>query len=228
MNIIHFDSIDSTNNYGKKLIRSGEFTHGTLIVAERQTCGRGRFDRSFYSEGGLYMSILLDARHMTFPLTCAAAVAVHDTVLNLFGINLSVKWVNDLLFDKKKVCGILAEAVCDEKGLLAGFVCGIGLNTKDTHLPSFLQKTATVLPVSNKNLAPEIAKKLLFLYDNCTDVVPLYKEILLLDIPVDVYQGEEFLFSGYAYNINSSGNLLVSNGEKRYTLTSGEISIKLT
>lgn len=228
MKIIHFNEIDSTNNYGKNLIRSKNFTHGSLITADTQTGGRGRFERSFFSVGGLYMSVLLDARHIDYPLTCAAAVSVAETVQEEYGINLSIKWVNDLLYNKKKVCGILTEAVCNEQGKLLGFICGIGLNTEHTHLPDELQSIATFLPVSKKGLAKKIAAKLLHFYETEFPIMPIYKKNLLLDINVDVYQNNEFQYSGYAFDINDAGNLLVSEGENRHILSSGEISIKLS
>ncbi len=227
MKKIHFKEIDSTNTYGKNLIRTGNFTHGTLITADMQTGGRGRFDRSFFSEGGLYMSLLLDARCMEYPITCAAAVSVVQTLFDESGIRLSVKWVNDLLYNNKKVCGILTEAVCNERGKLLGFVCGIGLNTEDTVLPKKLHSIATVLPVCKNELAQKIAEKLLCYYETNENIMPLYKKNLLLDINVDVYQNDEFLYSGYAFDINNAGNLLVSDGEERHVLSSGEISIKV-
>ncbi|MBQ2968090.1 MAG: biotin--[Clostridia bacterium] len=228
MQKIHFEIIDSTNTYGKSILRSGNFQCPTLITATRQTGGRGRNNRSFFSEGGLYMSLLLDSHNPTFPITCAAAVAVKQCIFEVYGIDLSIKWVNDLFYNHKKVCGILTEAVTDENSILKGFVCGIGLNTQNTVLPDPLKEIATTLPVPKEGLAEKIAEKILTFYRSDYPVMPLYKEGLLLNLKVNAYQNDAFLFSGTAVDINENGNLLVETEDGLQTLTSGEISIKLS
>ena len=228
MKKIHFETIDSTNNLAKEMIRSGDFEHGTLITADMQTGGRGRNNRVFASTGGMYMSLLLDARNIYFPITPAAAVATAKTVAETSNLSLSIKWVNDLIYAGKKVCGILTEAVTDENGSLKGFVCGIGLNTENTVLPDSLKDIAAYLPISKDGLAEKIASSLLDYYENNIDILPMYKEKLLLNIPVDVYQNDVFLFSGIATDINENGNLIVKTENETRVLTSGEISIKLS
>ena len=174
------------------------------------------------------MSLLLDARYTQYPITCAAAVCVSEILLKEYNLPLSVKWVNDLLYNQKKVCGILTEAVTDEKGTLKGFVCGIGLNTENTVLPDSLKNIATTLPVSKDGLAEKIASSFLDYYENNMDILPLYKDKLLLNLPVDVYQNDVFLYSGIATDINENGNLIVKTENETTVLTSGEISIKLS
>lgn len=124
---------ESTNEDLKKSAREGaeEFT---LIVADRQTNGKGRLGRSFFSpEGtGLYMSLLLKPRctaQQATLLTCLAAAATADAIEEVTGIKSDIKWVNDIFIDGKKVAGILTEgAFSRETGQPDWAVVGIGIN----------------------------------------------------------------------------------------------------
>lgn len=144
-----FKSIDSTNNFAKSLAQIGG-EHGTVIIAESQTKGRGRLNRNFYSPGGgVYMSIILrpelsmeDAQLIT---SCAAA-AVARAIQNITGLDAKIKWVNDIFIGGKKVCGILTEAGMNfETGKLDYAVVGIGINVNTKHFSGELEKIATSL-----------------------------------------------------------------------------------
>lgn len=137
-----FDSLPSTNTYLAALARGGE-KEGRVILAEAQSAGRGRLGRSFFSPSGsgIYMSILFRPRHLDAGrLTTLAAVVVADAIERVCGIKAGIKWVNDLVFDGKKLCGILAEGVGTEFAVL-----GIGINVKQSALPSELVGVATSL-----------------------------------------------------------------------------------
>lgn len=127
-------SVSSTNLSVRALAEAGS-PEGTVLLAERQTAGRGRLGRQFHSpDGGLYCSILLrppfPATESLF-ITTAAAVAVAEAVEALAGESVQIKWVNDLFLHGKKICGILTEASLDiESGRLAYAVLGIGINLK--------------------------------------------------------------------------------------------------
>lgn len=125
----------STNQLAKQAAVSGEAGHGAFVIAQKQTKGRGRRGRSFFSpeDAGLYLSIVLKPKEETVQksllLTTAAAAAVYKAVKKVCGISLDIKWVNDLYYEGKKVCGILTEAVTDfEGGNIEFAVVGIGLN----------------------------------------------------------------------------------------------------
>ncbi len=127
-----YRSVDSTNNEAKRLAAAGE-KRDLLLVAEKQTAGRGRSGRSFSSpEGGLYMSFLLhpvSSAEESTRLTTAAAVAVSEAVEEISGKKTGIKWVNDVFLDGKKITGILAEASLSlENGGLEYAVVGIGVN----------------------------------------------------------------------------------------------------
>ena len=126
-------TLSSTNATAKQLAAKGS-PEGTVIIAEEQTDGRGRFGRSFYSpaQSGVYLSLLLRPKVVTADatlLTTAAAVAVAQAIDDVTGTDAQIKWVNDIFCDGKKVCGILTEGSFDiESGALDYAVVGIGLN----------------------------------------------------------------------------------------------------
>ena len=125
--------IGSTNTALKELANRGEAA-GLALVAGRQTAGRGRMGRSFFSpeDTGVYLSLLLRPRLPAAEatrITACAAVAVAETLEELSGRKAQIKWVNDVFMDGKKVCGILTEASLDcESGLVNYAVVGIGVN----------------------------------------------------------------------------------------------------
>ena len=129
-----YQETDSTNRAAKEAAVTGTAGHGGCVVAGKQTAGRGRRGRSFYSpeEAGLYLSVILKPQgslRESLLLTAEAAVAVYKAVLRVTGISLDIKWVNDLYYHDRKVCGILTEAVTDfESGEIDFAVVGIGLN----------------------------------------------------------------------------------------------------
>ena len=128
------DSVDSTNNALKKAAEAGE-KEGKVLIALRQTAGKGRRSHSFYSpESGLYLSILLRPKISaadSLLITTAAACAVAGAIERVSGKAASIKWVNDVYLGSRKVCGILTEASVDfESGSLAWAVLGIGINLK--------------------------------------------------------------------------------------------------
>lgn len=129
-----YQEVDSTNRAAKAAAITGEAGHGSFVLAGCQTEGRGRRGRSFYSpqDTGIYLSVILEPKgslQESLLLTAEAAVAVYRAVKKITGVELDIKWVNDLYHNGKKVCGILTEAVTDfESGNIEFAVVGIGLN----------------------------------------------------------------------------------------------------
>lgn len=128
-----YDRLESSNQTAKRLALSGA-PHGTLVLTNQQSAGRGRMGRKFESPAGqgIYLSLLLRADIPAADaqtVTVSAAVAVCRAVKALCGLELSIKWVNDLYYHGKKVCGILTEAALDlESGMLDYAVLGLGFN----------------------------------------------------------------------------------------------------
>lgn len=131
-------TITSTNTVLKTLAAEGA-PAGLALIAGEQTAGRGRMGRSFYSppDSGLYLSLLLRPNMSAVEatrLTACAAVAVAETIEELSGRAAQIKWVNDILVDGRKVCGILTEASLDcENGMMRYVIIGLGVNT---HVPA--------------------------------------------------------------------------------------------
>jgi BirA family biotin operon repressor/biotin-[acetyl-CoA-carboxylase] ligase len=123
--------------------------HGTVVVAEEQTAGRGRLGRTWYSEksSGIYMSIIL--RPPLSPaaapvLTLMAGLAAQKAVSSATGLAVDIRWPNDLLVNGKKVCGILTE-MSAELDRLHAVVLGIGMNVNHRLMPAELENLATSL-----------------------------------------------------------------------------------
>ena len=183
-----FDELDSTNEYAKELTAKGA-PHGTVVMARRQSAGKGRLGRSFYSpEGGLYMSVIIrpdfDMSKVGL-VTTAAAVAVAEAIDEVAlkeadrddsGCSATrealIKWVNDVYVDGKKVCGILAEGVSTShkktsddaaSGNLDAIILGIGINTSTEGFPEELIEIAGAVTgdYSKDALAASIISKVL-------------------------------------------------------------------
>lgn len=127
---IYKDETDSTNLEAGRL--ADEVSHGTVIVAEKQTAGRGRRGRSWLSESGenLYFSLLLKpdfAPELASMLTLVMAQAVAEGIDAVCGCKCEIKWPNDIVLHGKKVCGILTEMQLDA-GRIKHVIVGVGVN----------------------------------------------------------------------------------------------------
>jgi len=146
--IHHFFRVDSTNNVALALAADGE-PHGALVLAEEQTAGRGRLGRSWYSEkaSGIYLSLILRpqlAVQQAPLLTLAAGLAARDAVVEATGLEVDIRWPNDLLVGGKKFCGILTEMQA-EADRVRHVVVGIGVNVNHPKIPAELEGIATSL-----------------------------------------------------------------------------------
>lgn len=142
--IEYFDEIESTNLYLREKRKEGV---NRIVVARRQTGGRGTKGRSFCSdEGGVYLSALIFydafAASQAFTVMASAATAVCETLVH-FGLSPVIKWANDVYVNDKKICGILIENVFSGSRIVSSIV-GIGLNVVNS-LPNDLRKIATTM-----------------------------------------------------------------------------------
>lgn len=241
-NLSLLEETDSTNNYLKALARKGE-KEGKVIIADRQTGGRGRFNRRFYSPQGcgIYMSILLKpdlSPENVVLITAAAAVAVSRAVIKLTGESVSIKWVNDVLKNGKKICGILTEGAIDsDTGKFAWAVLGIGINTYTpaNDFESEIKNIAgavfdTTEQGLRNRLCAQILNEFYTVYTNLQSVNFLEdyrKYSCVLGETVSVVKNER-LIPAKALEIDDNCRLLVEyqDGKKEF-LNSGEISIKI-
>ncbi len=253
--IFTYKSLESTNQTLKKMAADGA-SHYTVVVSETQTQGRGRLGRTFYSPGGsgIYMSILLKPPQISslqsaVLITTAASVAVSRAIEELTGKQIKIKWVNDLYYNGKKICGILTEGVTDfETGNIESIILGIGINFSfpEKDFPAELEDvfgalfdvteglppctTSAARRVSSKNaLIAAILDSLSEIQKELKDASFLkeYKQrSCVLGKQITVHSLAE-TFPALATDIDQTGGLVVmlSDGSKK-TLQSGEISIR--
>ncbi len=150
--IVHYFRTDSTNNAALALAAKGA-AHGTVVLAEEQTAGRGRFGRNWFSEksSGIYASVILRpplAPSAAPMMTLMAAVAAHQAVSTTTGLPVDIRWPNDLLVNGKKVCGILTEMNAEVDRLHA-LVIGMGINVNHQEIPAELREIATSLSLES-------------------------------------------------------------------------------
>lgn len=147
MHIIKLNAIDSTNSYLKELSAKQMVANFTVVVAENQTKGRGQRGANWEVEKGknLTFSVLikdvLASAEEVFNLNVLVAVTLFQTFLNLKIENLAIKWANDILADKKKICGILIENQFKSASEIHSIV-GIGINVNQENFINLPQATS--------------------------------------------------------------------------------------
>lgn len=229
--IINLDEVDSTNEYAKRIAPSSP--EGTVVVAGKQTLGKGRRGRKWASpEGGLWMSVVLkpevDAADMP-KIVFIGALAVVDT-LQEFGIRAGIKWPNDVWVDGRKICGILTE------GKLGKFVVlGIGLNVNN-EIPEELKEMATSMKLilGREVDLGRVLKILLrnldrwyrgFLKDGSSVISAVKERCFVLGRRVRVVEdGGELI--GQAVDIDESGALILETSKGSVRLFYGDVSLR--
>lgn len=232
-----YKSIDSTNTEAKRSAMLGA-AHGTVIAADTQTNGRGRHGHSFYSPAGtgLYLSVVLKPEK---PLadctltTIAAADALADTIEELTDCKPEIKWVNDILVDGRKVCGILTEAISDiESGMAEAIIVGAGVNISTRDFPPEIANTAGSLKssVTRNKLAAGIISRLLDYTAEADSkrILSDYRRRSAALGETVTFTRNGKLITALATDINDAGNLIVQTSNGTEVLKSGEISIRRT
>ena len=239
--IIYFDSIDSTNSYAKKEI--DRLKDGTVILAGRQTAGRGRRGRGWVSpEGtGIWMSLILKPDippREGIKMTQIAVAAVCKSIRELTKLNALIKWPNDIVINGKKVCGILTE-MAGELNKINYIVIGIGINVNMKDFPDEIKKYATSLFIEgNKKIDRKVL--LINILKNFEDLYDAYIKDLSLDKTLSIVRNYSVMLGkniriiqgrsekkGRAIHINEDGLLLIDLEDgSRELISSGEVSIR--
>ena len=235
---IHLDETDSTNSYAKL----HDFTENTLITADSQTSGRGRSGKSWESPKGcgIYMSIVLfpnvkAAEIMQITLVCG--IAVCEVLGEICNTDFKIKWPNDIVFNGKKVCGILTECVCDGENVKKA-ICGIGINVNTPDFPEDIKNTATSLflicgkKFDRNEISEKISDRFGEYYSMLTGkremplITERYKR-LCVNIGREVVTTGKQQICGTATDISESGELIITdkNG-KNLAVNSGEVSVR--
>ena len=155
--LFYFPVIGSTNDVAARLAEGGA-PEGTTVAAESQTAGRGRLGRTWFSPpgAGLYVSIVFRPDGGSEPrpagarstaglpavLTLASGVALAEAIRDTTGLKAEIKWPNDLVFERRKIAGILAEASA-QGSALEYVVLGFGVNVRPVTYPPDVQQRAT-------------------------------------------------------------------------------------
>lgn len=239
--IYWFDSLDSTNNRAKLMAREGA-PHGAVLLAGHQTGGRGRMGRSFHSPAGsgLYLSVILrpkEAPEAWMHLTCAAAVAACTAIEAVCGLRPGIKWTNDLVWNRRKLGGILTELSVLPDSTAAIIGIGINISQKTEDFPLELQAVAGSLGMfcpklpSRAQLAASLIQQLQIMDENLfsgkSAILEAYrKNCITLGTDVFIVQGES-IRHGHALTVDDQGALVVAfpDGHTE-AVNSGEVSIR--
>ncbi|MDR3254134.1 MAG: biotin--[acetyl-CoA-carboxylase] ligase [Synergistaceae bacterium] len=241
--LIVFKTVDSTNREAKKMAVAGG-AHGTVLLADEQTSGRGRFERSFFSPAhtGIYMSFILKPRMAVSDatlITVAAAVAVCRAISGHAKLSPRIKWVNDIILDGKKICGILTESILDfESGSVSDVILGIGLNfsTPDDAFPDEFKGRVGSLypkntpPFTRNEMAAAIIDNLLDIYESLTarEFISEYKELSCLMNREISYSDGDAEKRATVVDIDEAGRLVVRDADGIVSaLSSGEVGVHL-
>lgn len=239
--VLFYEQLDSTNTKAKELALNGA-EHGTCVIADSQTAGRGRRGKTFESLAGqgIFMTLLLkpdiNPNHVS-RLTLVAALAVEKAIMKVTGVQAQIKWPNDIIIGNKKVCGILTEMIFLPDNTNAVLV-GIGMNVHNEKFCAELENMATSLFLETKQhisrmeltalvweffehdyeifLETEDLSNLLTEYE--TYLVNREKEVMVLDLKKP--------FCGTAKGIMPTGELIVDTTEGRKLISAGEVSVR--
>ena len=231
-NLYYFNTIDSTNTHAKELAAQGA-PHGTVLIADSQTGGRGRMGRSFYSPAGsgIYLSMILrpgcPARQLMH-LTCATAVAAADGIQAATGLRPGIKWTNDLVVGKKKLGGILTELSLDGNGNVEYAIIGIGINCSQNaeDFPEEIKNIATSLHLTTGKIvdrAAVIAQILAALQEmsetlqNPGAALDCYRSsCITIGQEISLVRGDE-VRHGRALDVDNEGALIVEFEDEKST-----------
>lgn len=242
--IRHYSVTDSTNTRAKLLAKKGA-PHGTVLLADSQTGGRGRMGRTFVSPAGLgiYLSVILRPGCPTdqlMHLTCAVAVAMCDAIEEAAGFRPGVKWINDLVSGGRKLGGILTELSLDTAtGLTEYAVVGIGINCNQqpSDFPPELQDMAGSLQmVTGRSIDRNALAAAMITALHRMDSLLLTQKSRLMtryradcitlgqDVAVHATDG---LWHGKAMDVDTDGALIIRQPDGSLcTVGSGEVSVR--
>lgn len=231
-----FNELDSTNNEAKRAVKCG-YSGAALIVADSQSAGRGRMGRSFYSPKGtgIYLSYIYKPANGAFEniaITSAAAVAVCRAIKEVTGQECSIKWVNDIYLNGRKVCGILTEAVTEQPGGTGQYIIvGVGINVSTEVYPEDIVSKAGAIgvrDVDRNRLAAAVINNLESLIEGLAQhtFIGEYRRLSMVLGKSVTFVKNGVKTEAVARAVNNDGGLVVvlKNGSET-VLNTGEISL---
>lgn len=238
---VHYQmEVGSTNTVAKQFADEDN-SHGLLVTADMQTSGKGRRGRSWISPkgSGVWMTLVLkpqlDPRNASM-LTLVAALAVAKGICELTKLDAKIKWPNDIVVNKKKVCGILTEMNA-ELDYINYVIVGIGINANMTDFPEEIKEIATSLYLESGNRicrSELICKSMEYFEEyyetflNTGNLSALMEEYntFLINKEKEVRILGQTQLIGTAKGINEKGELIVTVGQEDITVMSGEVSVR--
>lgn len=228
---VFLPTVDSTNTHARHLIDDGSKLP-FMVVAKEQTAGRGRRGRTFFSQGGLYMSLAIETENIgveSLKLTSLVAVATLRVLDRYTNSRPMIKWVNDIFLDGKKLGGILCEAVTDSK--TNAVIIGIGLNIGNVAFPEELSGIATNLAIdgiSCEDLAGEICTEILTMWAKNENYIEEYRfRSLLLGKDIVCYDNNK-VYEATALDVDDDAALIVALPDSTTKkLSSGEVTLRI-
>lgn len=224
-NILKFDELTSTNDYAKALLEKESVKNGTIILTDRQTNGKGQQGNSWLSEENknLTCSIILNSDflsvHEQFILNKTVCLTLIGGLRAFIDEKFQIKWPNDILFQEKKLAGILIENKIT-RNLLHKSIIGIGMNVNQTSFPKELQNAASLRLIGGKELEiPTLLAVLLrhFAYwleklrsKNLENINRNYLEYLIGFQEERSYQVNDQFITGQIIGVNSKGQLALA------------------
>ncbi len=235
MKIHRFKSLDSTNDHLLKMAEGGA-REWTVVVADRQTSGRGRRTRDWWSpEGNLHMSILLRPEvspHQLLRLPVIASLAFLSA-MGESGTSLKIKWPNDILLDGRKMAGILAESRSEGENVLWAVV-GFGVNMVRTvdDIPAGLDDRVAFVDELDEDIEPgELVIRITrsmkawseaMKGEGWNNAMVQWSRRALLNIPY-IYRDGARETEGVPIRLDESGGLVMETEDGEVTVYSGEL-----
>ena len=222
--------VNSTNILAREQAINGA-EHGTVIIAEEQTAGRGRRGRSFFSPPGhgIYMSLILKPINLSL-VTVQTAVTVCEAIEEVCKKSPQIKWVNDLFINRKKICGISAEM----GQAMDWVVVGIGVNfTLPGNIPDELADIVGAVyenesPTATRDqLITDIIDKMLNTSYRQAEIIEKYRQRLFILGKKIRVEGAAKPYEAIALDVDEMGQLLIEDefGERK-VLSAGEVSVR--
>ena len=236
---VYLETVDSTNYEAKRQALS--HTKQGVIIAGEQTKGKGRLGRTWASQAnaGLWTSLLLRPNiepESASKVTLTAATAMAEAITELTGLEIGIKWPNDLVINGKKICGILTE-MSAELNHVHYIILGTGVNLSQLDFPEDLKDKATSLKIEGANvLAIDLLKSFLerfshyyhlFLKGEMSEIIQYHKKY-------SVTLGKEVIIESLgekrralALDVDINGNLIIENNKAEIEIVfSGEVSVR--
>lgn len=238
----YFDSVDSTQNQAMKM--ASRAVHGTLIIAEKQTSGKGRLGRKWISpKGGIWLSIILHPKFdmsviTLFPI--ASALALSNAIEKTLNMKSELKWPNDITINGKKVAGMLVDASI-ESNKIENMILGVGINynVEVKQIEKILKNTPNFYGVASLSEHHKTIKPVLLVQSFLLELEEIFNLLNKGEIKKIIKDWtkksstigqnielitEDGKIKGKAIKIDNDGALVISSNEKNKRITSGDIT----